>query len=713
MHIDNLTAKNVRSLKDVSIDFQKGINLISGIPGQGKSTLLELIKLHLLNSGYTKLEDMIQWEKDSFSSNLICQLNKDTVSSEYKYKKTSNRSLVVNDKEDERLTKSDAVKWWTQNLDAQLTEAAVFSHQGDINITSVTPSERRDLLKKVFNLEFIAEKNRLEEKNEENKRLLDSIKVDIQALSQKEYKLPKIEDLPYTDEEYAKFEKSIKSISNKITLIGKNIDAWTSKKEELKKIQDSLSVLKTSLTEKEDNLSSKEEALKCLPTELEEKKKEQEEKLKTLKTSIIRTPDTETTLNNLKEQLSKIRIERIKAFDSQRLTEVNNAILLIDNDIKTIKENITLFEQGICPTCGEPCDSKKDEEEQKLISKNKEKEELETEQSSLEKDKKKYDQDKLDQDKAKKDKEVLESKIISEEENILTKKELYQSKLNERDTAISSIEKQLASLDTLYTEKTNNLKEEIKTIQGTIDTQKKEIEEKELEVSEFKLEDEPVDNREDLEKEKATYEENIKEQDRVITVNTERESRIKEIEKEKKQDKKDLKAKETKKDGLEQIASRIKVAKDFFMSKFPNYVITELLTSIEFHMNRFMIEVYGGRYEVKIQENKRKTGIEILYGKEGPFADTRNASGFEKSLLKLSWTVGLLKLAGLNLLILDEPDASAPVAESEKLYRLIGSYSREWDQTIIITHKQEIRDLLKNEYDAIEFEVANGEVKEI
>ena len=79
-YITKLSLKNFRSYKSLDVEFSKGINLIYGDNGQGKTNILEAINfLSLLKSFRTnRNKDLFHWEKESFFVGAILEeINKD------------------------------------------------------------------------------------------------------------------------------------------------------------------------------------------------------------------------------------------------------------------------------------------------------------------------------------------------------------------------------------------------------------------------------------------------------------------------------------------------------------------------------------------------------------------------------------------------------------------------------------------------------------
>jgi len=135
MNIKNLTLHNFRNYKDENIEFNNGINILSGSNGQGKTNILEGIyylitgKSHRIKSE----NELILWDEKDFYllGNFIINNRKIKIESFYQYKK---KIIKINQIPCKRL--SDYVG----------TVNVVFFSPDDLEIIKKGPSERRKFL---------------------------------------------------------------------------------------------------------------------------------------------------------------------------------------------------------------------------------------------------------------------------------------------------------------------------------------------------------------------------------------------------------------------------------------------------------------------------------------------------------------------------------------------------------------------------------------
>jgi chromosome segregation ATPase len=143
-----------------------------------------------------------------------------------------------------------------------------------------------------------------------------------------------------------------------------------------------------------------------------------------------------------------------------------------------------------------------------------------------------------------------------------------------------------------------------------------------------------------------------------------------------------------------------------FQKDFPNYIITTLITDIEKGMNDLLEEGYKGRYKVKIESTK--TGIQIVYGKKDK--DIKLAGGAEKNIFNLGFKNAFTKLANLKILILDEADSFMDTDVAKVIFTILNNKinNKELDQVFIITHKEEVKQLLQSDFKCKVFNVEEG-----
>ena len=161
----------------------------------------------------------------------------------------------------------------------------------------------------------------------------------------------------------------------------------------------------------------------------------------------------------------------------------------------------------------------------------------------------------------------------------------------------------------------------------------------------------------------------------------------------------------------ELIKAQERVALTEFASKilsreFPSFVISRMISSLTFYVNEFLSKVYPN-YDIEIVESKNS--LRVLYGPNR--SDVKLASGFEQQIFSFAWKYALGKIQNYGLLILDEVDSAASSENSEKFYSTLAKMDSCFKQIFIVTHKQEIKDLLANDFDASVYEVYKGEYK--
>jgi DNA repair exonuclease SbcCD ATPase subunit len=125
---------------------------------------------------------------------------------------------------------------------------------------------------------------------------------------------------------------------------------------------------------------------------------------------------------------------------------------------------------------------------------------------------------------------------------------------------------------------------------------------------------------------------------------------------------------------------------------FPSWILMKESKSVEAEMNRFLDEVYEGRYHVSI--DVAKAGIGIFYN-DG--SDVSLASGSEKDLMNLAFKMALSRLSGMKILFLDEVDKFCDVKVAGKLFDVVIEQVNKGklDQVFIVTHSVDMQNKLE------------------
>jgi chromosome segregation ATPase len=155
------------------------------------------------------------------------------------------------------------------------------------------------------------------------------------------------------------------------------------------------------------------------------------------------------------------------------------------------------------------------------------------------------------------------------------------------------------------------------------------------------------------------------------------------------------------------VLATYKEAKIVLSKTLPNYMVIKTCAKLEQEINDFMLCCFPNFY-VKLFFNKK--GVEFYFTEDRnnlkPKAETeiekedlitiKLASGFQKALLSTAFKIALCRAYQLPLLVLDESDATSTDENSENMFNTILN-SDFFEQTIIITHKKIIRDLILSE----------------
>ena len=123
---------------------------------------------------------------------------------------------------------------------------------------------------------------------------------------------------------------------------------------------------------------------------------------------------------------------------------------------------------------------------------------------------------------------------------------------------------------------------------------------------------------------------------------------------------------------------------------------------------------------MRVKLLQKKNGVEFYYipnirefektkdiSKLENWLSTKMTSSFEKELLNIAWRVALAKAYNLDILLLDEVDASSSIENSNRVFQEISNLG--FSQLLIITHKPQVIDILKEKHKVTLYTVENGE----
>jgi DNA repair exonuclease SbcCD ATPase subunit len=515
------------------------------------------------------------------------------------------------------------------------------------NFTSVKDSERRDNLKKVFDIDYSEECRELEK--EEKKLQDEELTVNenrLLVLKSKKFVVEQLLDLPLPDEEYATLKK------------------------ELDELQSSLFDVKTKLASVNE-VNTKKKNLETQLSNFEQKKLAQENKLvleKENNKKLLSVTIDKSKLEEHTQALSNIKIERIKTFEENNLTSKQQQLANNNATIRTLQKKLQDCKDGKCPICEKPFSTHDtqtiNDEIDTLQTSNTE---LKTSIDNLLAEKKQFEEAVRLNESKKRDKELLETKIKNEEARLTREEEINKSKLEQSNIAIKQLETNIVELNSNISNMQNELSSIVVYDTTELNSSIKNIETK-IATNKLSIDNYvSIKNKNDLiqQQNKKTLEDEINTKQEIVDL----QSKIDEL--------------AIKKQQLTKMR--------FFLKKeFPSYVISSMIEQIQDDMNDFISKVYYKDLDVEINGDDDK--IEVLYGTGDRKIDAINASGAEESLLALSYCYSLNKLKGYNILFSDEVDSPLTEKAALDLAEMMEKIKEEYDFIMIISHVKAVQD---------------------
>lgn len=708
MLIQRLALTNFGPIKEtVELTPTNGITLISGVNGTGKSTIVKALALLLFNKADKKIEDYINWDSDtpnSFNLEIEFTHDNETFKIEYDYEKkgkqgTANRKLVIG--EDNIYFNSDAVKILEQYFDSELSYSAFISRQKERDLVSLKPAERRENLKKIYDLDFIDELEKIDAEVKNFDTLIQEKEKEIYAYENRNYKYLPIEELPFSESEYSLYKEKIEKL---VLLIEKLKTEKNTRKELVEEIEN----IQTDISRQNKKLKDLYSKIETYKNRIE--KADSQDEINDIDLSI---KDIEKELEDqeqiyslafeYKKKADSIILFRIKKFDDKELLQNKEAISEKLRQLKNIQDRINAIKNGKCYVCGAEYDSseiEKVEDEKKAVQ---------TEIDSLRE---------IILTQEKENKEYLEKKEelqkIKEEKNKYILK--YEYELEKADTLVTRKKEEVVKLiqtkkDTIKRnkERINEYTENIEECTLTIKEGNKDIQSLEdtLAVKKKKLSEMP--ERPDIVKFKNDleyYTKELKTYDAIQANNVQAIKFNKQVEENKEKDQKEKEKEEKEKAGLQDTQKNYIEAKNILRKDFPSFVISRMVESIERGMNKFIDTVYYKSLDVKIQETKN--AINITYGKNDQ--DVIHLSGAEESITSLAYRNHLNQLMGLGTIVLDEVDAHLTEENALKFYDVLGHMKNDYKQVFIISHNERAKEKLLSQYSAKYYEIEDGRI---
>jgi exonuclease SbcC len=655
MIISTLTLKNFMNITSAELHFQKGLNVLAGKNGQGKSAILEAIAF--CTTGRRRgdsWKDYIRSGSTSFYIELKINHNNKDIVFKYTGEKNSmslSRTIVS---EGKTYVNSECDSFIETAYDIEMLENVLFTMQDSPSIVNMMPMERRNIFKKVFNTDFVDSIGKIKDD-------LDSLNF-AKIQSQTEYNL-------IEGKQYSAVDSRIEIIDeDKIDQLKVDISSLSNRKSEYEELfkssQLNNSLLDTSILKIDTkilDLNKKKNVSESFLADSLESKVEKD--LEDLSIDIHASHLKKEALNKSRGKLEISLSDLLKKDAEGDLEKKESSLRDILSKLSLIDTQIETSLKGECISCGQKCSdnhikSLKQKKENILPTKEK----LESEISSL--------------------KIVIDSILeIKEEIKIISNKIDYlDSNISKETSKRDFLNVQLKELklkkekEYIYLE---SIKEQIRILieeKKDAENQKRDL----SQVSSLLLKTEQVISTLSQELLKLETSKSLSEEKKKTS------DKVKEEKEKDRVRKEELLVLLNSKDQEEKDLS---IVKQIFEIHLPNYINQKACEVLQKYMSVFLSSC---KEDFLVDLKQSKKGIDFFYKahKESDWLPAKLASGFESALLTLAFKCAVANAYGSQLLILDEPDKAATESASSTLFQTITEDLKgSFEQIFIITHR--------------------------
>lgn len=362
--------------------YESGVNLVLAENGKGKTTQIEAISILLLSDYDGSFADYMNRDCDTFTISLEFMLDNKHLLETLTCKKGKTYTTTRNLKDvdtDIDLANGEGVKeWLNERLPVSTSKYALFVKQNsDMDIIHCSDSERRDLFKKIQDLDYTKEiKTLIEPKIEQTKEKIIENDKEIFALENKKYETKALNDLPFDENTYALKKTKLENLTAEKSLIEEKKNQLNDLKERKNKLESEINSIKVS----SDSKKSKIEELKSfnfntekekIEKEFANKKLESENKIKSLeeqrenldKDINEKMIELESEIKKIEDEsaetvkeIDSIRLIKLIKFDEDSLTKARNDLVKLkknleytENEIKENEKNLSIIKSGKCP----------------------------------------------------------------------------------------------------------------------------------------------------------------------------------------------------------------------------------------------------------------------------------------------------------------------------------------------------------------------------
>lgn len=712
--------ENFGIIKNFKHAFKDGITVLSGENGQGKSTVLKSLDMNLFDRYPETLDDYLSWdvppEETSFKHTWSFEHRGHSFSSMMKYdgkSRSTTRELYI-DGATTPYKNSEATKKLAEHLDPKMDPPALIARQKDKGAVDVSPSERREHMRKAFDVNFpeeVKELQALESQVELKIAETDKKLVQVQAQKFEPVELP---PLPLTDEEVIKAQKDVDRLRGEISVIEGVVTQYQNKKDKVLRKTNRAQVLADARDKLTIEITEKDQALKDhqpvekLPTmiSIEDQLRVKNE---LLITKNLDKSNLENEVVQLQEQSAKIVLERLPQFDRKSLDEALALITDATSKLTRVQSDLDSLNKGICPTCSQPLT-----DPGKI--------------SSLEVDKKNLT-DQIAGWSTKRDEQnvllAAHQQLVDSQNRLRDERSRIDSQVSQKQAQVTSMVSEISQLnagvsslvgqkDKLVTDHgwtKTNLESKLVELRAALPIKHQELLDADIErdavVQELARLVDPSQQQADVIRLKGEIEiitGHLREQEQVQARRTVLIEQNEKTEKARVDNLIEQEKLTAERQTLGSELADLVTARVAFQKDLPTFIVLKKVENISREVNEFLRKTYAGRYQIKFVN--KKDSLMMLYGPRDK--DVKLASGYEAQVFSMAYQIALNKLQDLDFLILDEVDSQASERSSLLFYKVLAETQDAVRTKIIVSHKKVTKDLLSLDFGAEIIEFENG-----
>lgn len=705
--------------------YEDGINVILAENGSGKTTQINAISILLLSEYEGSFADYMNRECNEFTISLEFMLNGKHLLETLICKKGKTYTTTRNLKDvdtDTDLANGEGVKeWLNERLPVATSKYALFVRQNsDMDIIHCSDSERRDLFKRIQDLDYTKEiKTLIEPKIEQTKEKIIENDKEIFALENKAYIAKDFVELPFTEDEYKLKKSQMDKLIAEKSLIEEKNNQLNDLRERKNKLESEINSIKISSdskkskidelksfdfdTEKEkiekefaDKKLESENKIKSLEEQRENLDKDINEKSLNLECEIKKIEDEG---NELVKEIDSIRLMKLIKFDENSLTNARNNLAELKTKHSISISNAEKLKNNICPVCGGSCTDKHAQFESEAKELDKQIMECESVINDLLQKKSNIDEKAKKNEELKERKNNLSNELVMKQSlienkrmeqkslnsSLMEKKQNYSNQIESENRILESVDSEKTSKLNALTEKNEMIVTQINQLENELIGLIKDAENKYSEQSKLSKKIKSFFVGTFDENKIVEIETELKKYDSVVAENKVIKEYNEQLEETKKADKKELEKFKERKQKFEKEKFDLENSKKILTTDYPSWAILQNLKNIENDINEFIDQVYYKPLNVKF--DMTRSGISMRFGDD---IKVERLSGAEKAITNIGFCESFNKNLNLNMILLDEPDAPLSATRKEMFYSSLLEMKDVFEQMIVVTHSKDM-----------------------